>query len=111
MHAHFVMAGHEDRAPPAGRYNAGQKVLYWLLTLCMLGLVVTGFFFWRPYADALPVTLIRLASLLHAVCAIGAHPPRHGPHLHVVLDEGVHTRDDARLGHAEVGTLQSPGVA
>ena len=47
--AHDVMAGHEERAPPAGRYNAGQKVLFWLLTLCMLGLLVTGFCFWRPY--------------------------------------------------------------
>jgi len=70
-HAHEVMAGNEDRAPPAGRYNAGQKVLFWLLSLCMLGLVVTGFCFWRPLADGLPVTLIRLATLVHALCATG----------------------------------------
>ncbi len=70
-HAHEVMAGHEERAPPAGRYNAGQKVLFWLLTLCMLGLLATGICFWRPFADALPITLVRLATLLHAVCAVG----------------------------------------
>src|SRR5262249_17969492 len=48
-HAGEVMAGHEERAPPAGRYNAGQKLLFWFLALCMLGLIVTGFVFWRPY--------------------------------------------------------------
>ena len=71
-HAGDVMAGHEERAPPAGRYNAGQKVLFWFLTLCMLGLLVTGFVFWRPYfADAFPVWLVRLATLLHALAAAG----------------------------------------
>jgi len=71
MAAHHVMAGHEERAPPAGRYNAGQKVLFWLLTLCMLGLLVTGFCFWRPLADGLPIEVVRLATLLHAACAVG----------------------------------------
>ena len=71
-HAGEVMAGYEDRAPPAGRYNAGQKVLFWLLALCMLGLFVTGFVFWRPYiAPMFPIWLVRLATLLHAVCATG----------------------------------------
>lgn len=72
MHAGEVMMGNEEAAPPAGRYNAGQKVLFWLLSLCMLALVVTGILFWRPYfADALPVTVVRLATLLHAVAATG----------------------------------------
>ena len=71
-HAGDVMAGHEDRAPPAGKYNAGQKLLFWFLALCMLGLFVTGFVFWRPYfADALPIWLVRLATLLHAIAATG----------------------------------------
>jgi len=71
-HAGDVMAGHEDRAPPAGKYNAGQKLLFWFLALCMLGLFVTGFFFWRPYfADASPIWLVRLATLLHAIAAAG----------------------------------------
>jgi len=71
-HAGEVMAGHEDRAPPAGKYNAGQKVLFWLLALCMLGLVVTGFVFWRPYfAGAFPIWLVRLSTLLHAIAATG----------------------------------------
>src|SRR5215470_17598971 len=69
-HAGDVMAGHEELAPPAGKYNAGQKVLFWLLSLCMLGLLVTGFVFWRPYfAGAFPIGLVRLLTLLHSSAA------------------------------------------
>jgi formate dehydrogenase subunit gamma len=67
-----VMAGDEHGVPEAGRYNGGQKVLYWLLVLCMLVLLVTGIVFWRPYfAGYFPITSIRAATLLHAVAAAG----------------------------------------
>ncbi|HTQ74065.1 MAG TPA: formate dehydrogenase subunit gamma [Burkholderiales bacterium] len=67
-----VMAGREDGIPEAGRYNAGQKVLFWLLLLCMLALLPTGIVFWRPYfADLFPIGLVRLSTLLHSVIAIG----------------------------------------
>ncbi len=62
MHAGEVMMGHEERAPPAGRYNAGQKVLFWLLSLCMVGLAGHG----------LPV----LAPLLCRCAADAAGAPR-----------------------------------
>jgi len=67
-----VMAGREEGIPEAGRYNAGQKVLFWLLALCMLGLLFTGIVFWRPYfAELFSIGLIRLATLLHTIAAIG----------------------------------------
>ena len=70
--AAVVMAGHEEGVPDAGKYNAGQKVLFWLLALCMLGLLLTGFVFWRPYlAGYFPIWLVRIATLLHAVSAAG----------------------------------------
>jgi len=70
--AAVVMAGHEEGVPDAGKYNAGQKVLFWLLALCMLGLLLTGFVFWRPYlAGYFPIWLVRIAPLLHAVSAAG----------------------------------------
>lgn len=60
----------EDRMPEVGRYNGGQKALFWVMVICMLTLVVTGLMFWRPYfADLFPIGLVRLASLLHAVAA------------------------------------------
>ncbi len=64
-----VIDDREDRLPEVGRYNAGQKLLFWLIVLCLAGLVVTGLGMWRAYFT-LPVGLVRLASVVHAVCAL-----------------------------------------
>ena len=68
----------EERLPEVGRYNGGQKFLFFVLVVCLLGLFVTGFPMWRAYFT-LPVGLVRLSSVLHAigalvlVCAILVH--------------------------------------
>ena len=65
-----VVANREDKLPEVGRYNAGQKLLFWVLVSCMITLLVTGLLFWRPwFATLLPITLVRFATLLHAVAA------------------------------------------
>jgi formate dehydrogenase subunit gamma len=65
-----VVANREDRLPEVGRYNAGQKVLFWLLVVCMTVLFVTGLLFWRPwFADTFPIWLVRLATLTHSAVA------------------------------------------
>ena len=38
-----VLANHEDRLPEVGKYNAGQKLLYLLMVLCVATLVLSGF--------------------------------------------------------------------
>ncbi|MBT8765467.1 formate dehydrogenase subunit gamma [Metapseudomonas boanensis] len=65
-----VVANREDRLPEVGRYNAGQKLLFWVLLLCMLVLLATGFVIWREYFSQLfGIGLIRLSVLLHAFAA------------------------------------------
>jgi formate dehydrogenase subunit gamma len=65
-----VAGNREDRLPEVGRYNAGQKLLYWIIVLCLTGLLLSGIVIWRAYfAFYFPVRIIRLASALHAVCA------------------------------------------
>jgi formate dehydrogenase subunit gamma len=65
-----VVGNREDRLPEVGRYNAGQKALFWVMVVCMALLILTGIVMWRPYfAPAFPIPLIRAASLLHAVAA------------------------------------------
>jgi formate dehydrogenase subunit gamma len=64
-----VVGNREERLPEVGRYNAGQKVLFFALIVCLLGLLVTGPLMWRAYFN-LPVRLVRLASVLHAICAL-----------------------------------------
>lgn len=65
-----VVANREDRLPEVGRYNAGQKAMFWLMVTCLIVLLVTGIMFWRPwFAGYLPIWLVRLSSLLHAIAA------------------------------------------
>jgi formate dehydrogenase subunit gamma len=65
-----VLANREDKLPESGRYNAGQKAMFWLMVICMWVLLVTGVMFWRAYfGDYFSVSVIRAASLLHAVAA------------------------------------------
>jgi formate dehydrogenase subunit gamma len=65
------MAGQLEQMPPAGRYNAGQKLLFWLMVVCLVVLLVTGIVFWRPYfASAFPIGLVRAATLLHSFTAV-----------------------------------------
>ena len=67
-----VLAHDASGIPPVGRYNGGQKVLYWVLLLGMLVLLASGVVIWEPYfADRFPVDLRRIAVLAHAVTAWG----------------------------------------
>lgn len=65
-----VLNNREDRLPEVGRYNAGQKLLFWVLVLCMLVLLASGIVIWREYFGQLfGVGLIRLAAVAHALAA------------------------------------------
>ena len=70
QHLPDLLDGNHDKVPPVDKYNGGQKVLFWLLVLCMLGMLVTGVLMWRAWWT-LPVNLVRAATLLHAVSAFG----------------------------------------
>ena len=65
-----VVNNREERLPEVGRYNGGQKLLFFVMVVCAIGLVLSGFVIWRPYfAGNFSIALVRFASLLHAVCA------------------------------------------
>jgi len=65
-----LLAGNEHKMPEAGKYNGGQKVLFWLLVACVALLLVSGIVIWRVYFSALfPIGVIRLASVAHAAVA------------------------------------------
>jgi formate dehydrogenase subunit gamma len=65
-----MVDGNDHDMPEQGKYNGGQKVLFWGLVACMAVLLISGVLMWRAWFD-LPVTLVRLASVLHAVAAVG----------------------------------------
>ncbi len=67
-----MVDGDDHNMPEAGKYNGGQKLLFWLLVACMALLTVSGIVIWRAYFSALfPIGLIRLSSVVHAAAAAG----------------------------------------
>jgi formate dehydrogenase subunit gamma len=65
-----VVNNREANAPEVGRYNGGQKLLFFVQVLCVLGLLLSGIIMWRPYfAGYFPVGLARFAADVHAICA------------------------------------------
>jgi formate dehydrogenase subunit gamma len=65
-----VVNNRDERLPEVGRYNAGQKLLFLVLLVGMIGLLLSGIVIWRGYFSLyFPIGVIRLASLVHAVCA------------------------------------------
>ena len=65
------IAGGDDRnMPEAGKFNGGQKLLFWLLVGCMVLLILSGIVIWRAYFSSLfPLVVIRLAAVVHALTA------------------------------------------
>ena len=65
-----MLRGDKSRMPPVGRYNAGQKGVFWLMAVSLLVLVLTGFMFWQPwFANSFPILARRIAVVLHALSA------------------------------------------
>jgi len=65
-----VVRNREEGLPEVDRYNAGQKLLFWTMIATIPTLLVTGVLIWRPwFAGYFPIDLVRIAALLHAICA------------------------------------------
>jgi formate dehydrogenase subunit gamma len=70
-HMGRMIRGDKADMPPVGKYNYGQKVVFWAMVGSLAVLLVTGLVFWRPYfAGYFPVGLLRAAALLHSVAAV-----------------------------------------
>jgi formate dehydrogenase subunit gamma len=75
-----VVGNREENLPEVGRYNAGQKLLFFTLVVCLIGLLLSGIAIWRVYfSELFSIGVIRAAALLHAffafvlICAILVH--------------------------------------
>jgi len=65
-----MVDGDDHNMPAQGKYNGGQKVLFWGLVGCMSVIMVTGVLIWRAWIN-LPVEVVRVAVTLHAIAAVG----------------------------------------
>ncbi len=60
--------GDDHNMPEQGKYNGGQKLFFWVQGICILLLFITGLMLWRAWFD-LPVTLVRVAAVIHSASA------------------------------------------
>jgi formate dehydrogenase subunit gamma len=70
-HMGEMLRGNKAAMPPVGKYNYGQKMVFWAMVVSLVVLFVTGLMFWRPwFAPYFPIVVLRAAVLLHAVAAV-----------------------------------------
>ena len=87
----YYVTHQRDKVPPAGKYNAGQKLFFWAQGVMAVVLVVSGLPLWLPDTFEASALLTATARLLHYVAALGGG-------LLLVL-------------HVYLGTVAYPGTA
>ena len=66
-----VLAGNDDKLPEVGKYNAGQKTVFWGMSLLIVVLIASGLVIWDQYFSAYTtIDQKRLAVLIHALAAV-----------------------------------------
>ncbi|MDF3606475.1 formate dehydrogenase subunit gamma [Paracoccus sp. DMF-8] len=67
-----VLMNRHDQPLQIGKYNAGQKILFWAIMGAILVLLVSGLIMWRAYfAEFFSIPVLRMAILAHSVAGIG----------------------------------------
>ena len=65
-----VLCNRDQDLPELGKYNAGQKILFWVMVVSIPVLLLSGIVIWQPwFAPYLPIWLLRVAVVLHALAA------------------------------------------
>jgi formate dehydrogenase subunit gamma len=66
-----LLSGHEENLPELGKYNAGQKFIFWGMTALILVLIASGVVIWEQYfAEYFSIPARRVAVLAHSVAAV-----------------------------------------
>jgi formate dehydrogenase subunit gamma len=66
-----VLGAHEERLPEVGKYNAGQKVVFWAMSILIVVLISSGIAIWDQYfAEYTSLEQKRFAVLIHSLAAI-----------------------------------------
>ena len=66
-----VLTSHEERLPEVGKYNAGQKMVFWLMSILIVILILSGIVIWdRYFSEYFTVTQQRIAVLIHSAAAV-----------------------------------------
>jgi len=67
---HYIR-NEDDQLPPEGRFNAGQKALFWGFLWCGVALLLSGLVLWEPHWIPWSLRALRLiAVIVHPVAAL-----------------------------------------
>lgn len=74
----YVLAGREEYLPEVGKYNAGQKMVFWSMTILVPVMLITGLGIWESMLSTfeqwsgvvLTIDQRRIAALIHALAAV-----------------------------------------
>ena len=68
-----VLSAREERLPEVGKYNAGQKVVFWGMSILIIVLIASGILSWDQYfSQYTTLEQKRIAILVHDIAAIAA---------------------------------------
>lgn len=71
-HIGDLLAGNEEKLPELGKYNAGQKLVFWGMSGLIVVLITTGIMIWEQYfPDLVSIPVRRIAVAVHALAAVG----------------------------------------
>jgi formate dehydrogenase subunit gamma len=66
-----VLSAREDKLPEVGKYNAGQKVVFWAMSVLIIILISSGLVMWDQYFYGYTtIEQKRLAVLVHSMAAV-----------------------------------------
>jgi len=66
-----VLAARDENLPEVGRYNAGQKLVFWLMTILIVVLFLSGLVMWESlFGASFSVEQKRVAAVVHASAAV-----------------------------------------
>jgi formate dehydrogenase subunit gamma len=66
-----VLRDKDDKLPEVGKYNAGQKMVFWSMSALIVVLITSGIVIWdRYFSNVFTVEQQRIAVLAHAVAAV-----------------------------------------
>ena len=69
-HMGDLVGGHEEKMPEIGKFNAGQKFVFWVMMLLIVAMFASGVVIWQEYFGGMTsIPLQREALLAHWICA------------------------------------------
>jgi len=66
-----VLANHEEKVPEIGKYNFGQKCIFWAMSFVLIALIASGVVIWQAYfSDYFSIRTQRYALIIHSLAAV-----------------------------------------